>query len=192
MKSGISINNIGGYHPDPTLSKWPAGSIFEVEGQRLYDLVVELKPSVVVELGGFYGCSTMWIAKALRDNKKGKLYSIDNHINGGSWQLLPKTLQTKVKTITADVFKDEIDIKNVDIFFDDGPHLKGTYKRVYDKFKPKMAYVVHDYMHRTVGRVVRPEFDAIVGKPDEVFFEPPTDCGLAIKYFIKKDISSKN
>ena len=30
MKSGISINNIGGYHPDPTLSKWPAGSIFEI------------------------------------------------------------------------------------------------------------------------------------------------------------------
>ena len=183
MKSKISINEIGGYHPNPSLSKWPSGSIFENEGQKLYDIITELKPNVVVELGGFYGCSTSWIAKALHDNKKGKLYTIDNHVNAGSWEYLPKTLLSRIKKITADVFIDEINIKDIDIFFDDGPHIQGTYKMVFDKFKPSRAYIVHDYGHYKVGKVVKPEFDEITGGPDEVFMEPPSDCGLAIKYF---------
>lgn len=182
-KSKININDIGGYHTNPDLAKWPAGSIWECEGKRLYDLVKELKPNVVIEFGGFYGCSTAWIAKALSENKKGKIYSIDNHINGGSWDHIPKALSNRIVTITADVFKDEIKVPKADIFFDDGPHLKGTFKAVFDKFTPSMAYVAHDYMHRTVGKVVKPEFDSMFF-PDEIFFDDPTDCGLAIKYFV--------
>ena len=110
----ISINNLGGYHPDPEKAKWPSGSIFEIEGKRLYDIVRGLKPDVIVEIGGYYGCSTSWLAKAVKDNKKGKVISIDNNTNRGEWSMIPESLLEFVEIVTADAFKCDVP-KDIDI-----------------------------------------------------------------------------
>ncbi len=182
MKSKISISKLGGYHPNPELCSWPSGSIFEVEGERLYKLVKDLKPEIVVEVGTYYGCSTAWIAKALRDNKKGKVITIDNGANGGHIENIPDSLLNRIEFVHENV-EDLPPMDDVDILFDDGPKILNLYKDNFKKFKPSMAYVVHDYKHFIQGKIVKPMFNDLVGEPDEVFFEPPTDCGLAIKFF---------
>ena len=37
---------------------WKTGSLFSNEGMKLYNLVRELKPKVIVEVGAWEGCST--------------------------------------------------------------------------------------------------------------------------------------
>lgn len=46
-------------------------------GRTLYDEVVRLKPEKVIDFGVLDGYSTICIAQALRDNKKGKVYAYD-------------------------------------------------------------------------------------------------------------------
>ncbi|MGP3998627.1 class I SAM-dependent methyltransferase [Streptomyces sp. 8N706] len=49
----------------------------DLEAEITYLLLRELRPEVVVEIGTFYGWSTMWILSALRDNGTGHLHSFD-------------------------------------------------------------------------------------------------------------------
>lgn len=49
----------------------------DYEAEITYMLLRDLRPEVVVEVGTFYGWSTMWILSALRDNGTGHLYSFD-------------------------------------------------------------------------------------------------------------------
>ena len=178
----ITVSNLGGYHPDSNIGLWPSGSIFEIEGKRLYDLVRGLKPLLIVEIGGFHGCSTSWMAKALRDNKKGKIISIDNDLQRGEWSLIPEELKEFVDLRTADAFTCEVP-ENIDMVFEDGAHYPWFTKKVAQRFKPSMVFVSHDYCHNSdVGRNVKRDFDEMFGTPDEVYFEDPSDCGLAIKY----------
>lgn len=178
----ITVTNLGGYHMDPEIGKWPSGSIFEIEGKRLYDLVRGLKPLVIVEIGGFNGCSTSWMAKALRDNKKGKIISIDSQVHGGHWALMPEELKEYAEFVNADAFTCDVP-ENIDMVFEDGMHSPWFTKKVAQRFKPSMVFVSHDYCHNSeVGRNVKRDFDEMFGEPDEVFFENPSDCGLAIKY----------
>ncbi len=51
---------------------------------RLYSLIRENKPSTVIETGVCNGMSSTMILKALEDNKKGKLYSVDLPVVAGS------------------------------------------------------------------------------------------------------------
>ncbi len=51
---------------------------------RLYALIREKKPSTVIETGVCNGMSSAAILKALKDNKKGKLYSVDLPVVAGS------------------------------------------------------------------------------------------------------------
>ena len=181
-KLKISTSNLGGYHYDPEIGKWPSGSIFENEGKRLYDLVRKLKPLLIVEIGGFVGCSTSWMAKAIRDNKKGKIISIDNNVHAGEWSLIPEELREFVEQRTADAFTCDVPEK-IDMVFEDGMHSPWFTKKIIQRFKPSMAFVSHDYCHKSdPGYNVKREFDEMLGEPDEVFFEKPSDCGLAIKY----------
>ena len=54
-------------------------SIYELSVYRnfIYYVVRCLKPNKVLETGVFHGLTTMWILKALEDNQKGELFSID-------------------------------------------------------------------------------------------------------------------
>ena len=179
-KSTITVKNLGGFHPDPDEAKWPIGSIFENEGKRLYDLVRKEKPLIIVEIGGFVGCSTSWMAKAVRDNKKGKIISIDNNAHAGKWSLIPKELKEFVEFVSDDCFNCPVP-EDIDLLFEDGMHTYGFTRKVIERFPAKVV-VCHDYMHWDCQNTVRHDFDKVFGKPDEIFFEKPSDCGLAIKY----------
>jgi len=158
------------------------GSIFAVEGQRLYDLVRELKPKIIVEIGGFRGCSTSWLAQGVKDNGFGKVISIDNNEHHGYWSFLPNEYRKYVKCVIADARTCKVPA-DIDMVFEDGSHQEGFTALMAERFKPKKVWVSHDYNHNSeVGKNVRTDFDQAFGEPDEIFFEPPTDCGLAIKY----------
>ncbi|MFD9815594.1 class I SAM-dependent methyltransferase [Streptomyces sp. NPDC059080] len=49
----------------------------DLEAEITYLLLRDHRPERVVEIGTFYGWSTMWILSALRDNGAGHLYSFD-------------------------------------------------------------------------------------------------------------------
>src|SRR5881628_1650732 len=49
----------------------------DYEAELTYLLVREHRPAKVVEIGTFYGWSTMWLLNALKDNGTGHLYSFD-------------------------------------------------------------------------------------------------------------------
>ena len=178
--------NLGGWHPDPYTRKtyaiqWPIGSIFANEGQRLYDLVIKHKPKLVVEVGSHAGCSSAWIASALKELGEGKLISID--INENSHSLLPKELKQFVQVVHQNAFDYKVP-KNIDILFEDGQHTYGFTKKVLERYPAKIV-VCHDYNHWDCRATVKNDFDRFFGAPDENFFEKPSDCGLAIKY-VKK------
>jgi predicted O-methyltransferase YrrM len=60
------------------------GGSMDIEyGQLLYVLVRISKPAVVVETGVANGVSSSFILKALDDNARGRLYSIDLHYREG-------------------------------------------------------------------------------------------------------------
>jgi predicted O-methyltransferase YrrM len=63
-------NNISGWNPEipEHKRKWPVGSLFASEGERLYDLVIEHKPKKIIEVGTRYGCSTVHLATACLHN----------------------------------------------------------------------------------------------------------------------------
>ncbi len=70
-KYGLSFN------PRDSRSYEKLKTILQNKSQLLYFLVRKIKPNTVVETGVAAGESTGYILKALHDNKKGKLYSID-------------------------------------------------------------------------------------------------------------------
>lgn len=53
----------------------------EESGQKLYDLIREASPDIMVETGVCNGFSSSVILKAMQDNGKGHLYSVDLPVN---------------------------------------------------------------------------------------------------------------
>jgi hypothetical protein len=183
-KSKINISNLGGWHFDPNIYKkyaiqWPCGSIFASEGKRLYDLVKEKNPELIIEVGGYYGCSTTWMALALKENKKGKIISIDNGHLRGKWSMIPEGFEDQIELVNDDFMNYRVP-KKIDMLFEDGMHTYGFTRKVIERF-PAKTVVVHDYMHWDCQKTVKIEFDKAFGKPDEIFFNKG-ECGLAIKY----------
>jgi hypothetical protein len=172
----MNYPDIGGFDLDREKQRWPAGSIFEAEGQKIYDIVRKYKPHKVIEVGAWYGCSTTWIAAALRDNEKGKLYSLD--IGIGSWSMVDRLAwKDYVYFWNCDALK----YKNeCDILFLDGDKRKGFAKTIFENIKAKIV-IMHDWIHPEASLYYKPEFIEAFGEPDEVFGEKHM-CGLAIKY----------
>ena len=175
------MKKIGGYHADKD-NGWPIGSIWEHEGQKIYDIVKKQKPEIVVEIGAHYGCSTTWIATALLENKKGKLISIDDGSMGSElWSLVPENLKKVIEFKKQDCFKIKVP-ENIDILFEDGSHLPGFTEKVLKRFKAKTV-IVHDYGHFIIGPIIQQDFKKVLGDPDEVVkIDHQHNCGLAIKY----------
>lgn len=114
--------------------------------QLLYFLVRKYKPQVIVETGVAAGKSTGFILQALKDNKSGKLYSIDlpfQWYSYGSFNLhldslpagklpgylIPEDLKKNWKLIIGDTY-DKLPkllkkLDKIDMFFHDSEH---TYK----------------------------------------------------------------
>lgn len=165
------LSDIGGY-PE----KWPSGSIFANEGKKLYDLVRKHKPDRIVEVGTRWGCSTQWLAAACRDNGKGHVDTYDIENLHHPW---PEDLKPYITFIQHSIFDEPV--AECDFLFEDGAHTTGFTKQVLQQIRADVI-AVHDYCHPTCQVTVKDEADEVLGQPDEVFFEEPSDCGIAIYY----------
>lgn len=173
MQTNKESIQLGGYD-----TGWPIGSLFKNEGERLMQLVIEQKPEVIVEIGTRYGCSTAWLAEGCRRAGYGHVYSFDIDPEAGS--MIPIHLMPYVTLFNLDALETLPEFQ-IDLLFEDGEHDKGFTRSILQNWKAKTV-VVHDFFHRLCIDTVQKEFLEVLGEPDEVHYEPPSDCGLAIKY----------
>lgn len=172
------LDTLGGWNPDPELATFPCGSCWGSEGRFLYRQVRDLKPRIVVEVGRWAGASASHIALALKDNGFGRLYSID--INESMGDMIPDNLRTWITFVNVDALTYEWpkDLP-IDLLLEDGMHSPGFTSTILRNYKAKTV-IVHDFKHVTVGPVVAAESREVLGEPDEIFFEPPADCGYGL------------
>lgn len=214
MREGEALN-IGGYHYRAELaraadgSQWPSGSIFAVEGAILYALVRYFKFSVVAEIGGFWGCSSSWMAAAIAANIKNQtqafditpppvVYSVDSGALGAQHGAKISTdLRPYVNLVNGDGEKwlNQQPNQSLQLIFEDADHGSETSKRLALAALPKIVngglYIVHDAQHdhaylgdgSTIdvaeGKAIREGLDA--AKLDyRLYLVEPSDCGFAI------------
>ncbi len=124
--------------------KYHPADIGKENGRLIYSLIRENKPDIVVETGVCNGLSSAIILKALDDNKKGKLYSVDLPAKVGSkdipdertgavippykksgW-IVPDKLRSRWTLKIGDTFKKTPTVfeenENIDIFIHDSDH----------------------------------------------------------------------
>lgn len=116
----------------------------------LYDTIKKLKPDICVETGVANGFSTAVMLLALKENKKGKLYSIDICFKPtgviipkglvGRWVLIEGMIKPKLTELLRK-------LKKVDFFLHDGSH---TYRDMLNDYTtswtklPKNGILVSD------------------------------------------------
>lgn len=84
----IKRNNL--WFDERTLSEIYGTEYF---GLLLYSLVRMERPNNIIEIGSGFGCASTLLGQALKENKKGKLWSIDNQKD---WPYIKKQLE-KIK-----------------------------------------------------------------------------------------------
>jgi hypothetical protein len=180
-------DQIGGYHSNPELRKWDPGSCWESEGRYLYKTVREMRPKVIAEVGTMHGCSTSHMALACKHNGFGKVYSIDNWqtIGDKTGSGIPADLRPFVELIRSDIFT--FDWRKgfglpIDLLLEDGQHTTNFTRNVLKMFmglnelRPRRI-LMHDVRHWDCLNVLA-EAREVIGEPDEIFYEPPADCGV--------------
>lgn len=129
----------------------------DVEAEITYLLLREQRPETVVEIGTFYGWSTMWILSALRDNGAGHLYSFDRYDN--AVHQVPKDLSEDRWTFTKGDVREHVakipaDTGYLFIDADHGARFARWYiDNVFPAVPGGTATSVHDVFH---GRRPRP------------------------------------
>lgn len=114
----------------------------------LYGLVRAIKPELIVETGTHRGKSTLYMAQALLDNKKGRIVTydpFDAYDQEGNFRKFPE----HEKIITYKKAKGEtVEEANIDFFFCDGFHDKKTVVDEVKQFLPRLSphaiVVFHD------------------------------------------------
>jgi len=107
----------------------------------LYQICKILQPKIVVETGVAYGTSSAHILLALKNNQKGKLYSIDSTFR--PWETkemigsaVPNYLKNKWNLIfgkSSEKLKKTLsNLEKIDVFFHDSLH---TYKNMMFEFE---------------------------------------------------------
>lgn len=192
QRFGLDAGALIGYaHEDPHTgydSGWPTGSIWQVEGQVLYALARALKPTTVLELGTWYGCSATHILQALNDNRWGALRAVDNHVQGGPAQigaLIPDELRGRFEHTHIGILDYLITTEEqFDFIFEDGMHdheqVAQVWRAAQRVLTPGGFIVSHDATHFVVGAEVQRGM-AQAGITDALFLSiDPADCGLAV------------
>lgn len=175
-------DDIGGYHADSKQAAWPMGSVWEVEGKILYALVRALRPSDVLELGTYAGCSSAHIEAALKKNRKGSLTTVDNLHDGRD---VTADLGKRVYTIRDEalIYLKTSD-RTFDFIFEDLTHEADVTAAVWREGRKRLAdngvMVSHDAMHHIVGDSVRAGIAAAGVKNLWMGLIAPADCGLAV------------
>ena len=111
-------------------------------GEALYCIVKLLKPDVVIETGVSAGVSTSYILRAMRDNKRGMLYSIDVPGDVESGILVPESLRDRWKLILGES-KELLPsllgrLMQVDIFIHDSDH---SYENMIFEFETTWPFI---------------------------------------------------
>lgn len=177
LQGYINEDVVGGWDEDPTIAKWPVGSVWEVEGQILYALVRALKPRRVLEIGLFHGCSTSHIGEAILANDYGQLTSIDIY----PMREIPDRYQRVATLVRADIFT--YDWKPYDFVFEDAMHSVEMTQTSWGNFArtaPSGAVIVsHDSEHYVVGTSVHEGIRTVTDDYLSLLIAPGK-CGLAI------------
>lgn len=131
------------------LSLYPNGYGMQMtkESATLYLLVRLMKPDLIIETGVSAGVSSTYILRALHDNNKGELHSIDlppDNIPSGKecgW-LVPETLRTRWYLHIGDA-KDLLEpllesLQRIDFFIHDSLH---TYDHMMWEFRTAWQYL---------------------------------------------------
>jgi SAM-dependent methyltransferase len=187
------LDNIGGYHPDPSQRQWGAGAIWDVEGRTIYALIRALRPVNVVEIGSGTGCSTNHIASALKANGGGHVVTLDR----GNTPHIADDLQGVVTVVPGDAFEylELLPDNSIDFILEDADHSEDMCYRVGEIAKRKLApggvLVAHDAAHFTVGVDVRAGFER-AGLQGRVYLTEPSDCGLLAWRKPELTITEKN
>lgn len=177
-------DTVGGFHFDALQSKWPGGSLWEVEGRTLYALVRALKPDFAMELGSWHGCSTTHLLAALNVNR-GRLQSVDKWEGAGD--LVPEDMRSNwaITYSEAIEFIEQVDEKtlNIELVFEDCIHSESEVYAIVEALKPKLIHgavvVHHDSEHGDDGQQIRRALDKS-GVTYKSWLIEPSDCGIAI------------
>ncbi len=145
-------DTIGGYHADPALRKWQAGSIWAGEGQFVYALIRALRPARVVDYSVGSPATAAHIQAALDANGNGEL-------RGGAW----------FDTHPGEPF---------DLFIEDASHTHEQTADLVSRARQSGARLIlsHDAGHRTVGVTVASGFTAALGECPVLMIDD-SDCG---------------
>ena len=148
--------------------------------ESIYVLMRLLKPNLVVETGvGEIGMSSTYILRALQDNNKGHLYSIDPdkfyplygyHVGAG----IPENLK-KRHTLVRDISQNALEpllseLGKIDVFLHDGDH----------RFKTKMFEYETAYKYLKSGGVIMS--DDTWDSAFDLFVEKYKNNGYSIRY----------
>lgn len=184
-------DTVGGFHPDERRSKWPGGSIWEVEGKVIYALARHKHPRLMLNLGGWKGCSTAHLMAALIENQFGTLGSVDLYPEPRveSWS----RFEDRLTRFTTDgvKFVEAMPANEYDFCFEDMYHSYDQVVRVWSAFVAKAPpgswMISHDSEHNPIpgdaayndGAVVRAAIESVVGDDYLSVLIEPSDCGLA-------------
>jgi predicted O-methyltransferase YrrM len=122
----------------------------DLEAEITYLLVREVRPANVVEIGTFYGWSTTWLLRALRDNGFGHLHSFD--IVSTVTKNVPAGLSEGRWTFTQGDMRENLDkVPETDYLFIDADHgakfARWYVNNLFPKVRSGTPTSVHDVFH---------------------------------------------
>jgi predicted O-methyltransferase YrrM len=141
------------------------GSTSQFDCETIYLLVRALKPEVVVETGVCYGKSSAYILRALQENRRGALYSIDlgnTHDEPPNDYFIPRQLLDRWHLIVGDSRRHLppllAQLGRIDLFHHDSLH---TYEHMMWEYDTAFAHLDPDGVLssddvRTTVDIVRP------------------------------------
>jgi predicted O-methyltransferase YrrM len=112
---------------DSEYSAFFSGSVEQEVGDFLYGMVRILKPNRIFETGTHLGISACYMGLALRDNKKGKLTTVENvpsNIKSARELLKEHSVSKYVEVLEADVRQIELDGEFDLLFLDSEPQYR--------------------------------------------------------------------
>jgi hypothetical protein len=175
----------------------------------IYDLIRNIKPKVIVELGTERGTSFLSMSQAVKDDKlKTKLYAIDTwegdvHTGYYNNSVYKNFIKYKINyysdldtTVFRKLFDDVIShfkVGSIDILHIDGLHtydaVKHDYDTWHDKVKPGGVIVFHDICIKKRGFGVYKLWDVLKVNFDTIEFAHSNGLGVLInnnkQFFLK-------